>query len=82
MAPEEGHQGIVFPEIFGEELANISAIEIGEPIEIQTGDRTVAKFPLDDGGARQVHMVRHVFLGHVTRFPRRPKSPSEFVLTA
>jgi hypothetical protein len=47
MAPAEGRQGIVFPEILGEERANIPAIEVGEPIAFQTGDRTVTAAPED-----------------------------------
>jgi hypothetical protein len=71
---------VVFGELIGEEIANVSREEIGKRLEFDTGDRPFALLDLYDNRSGDAELFCDLVLRHPTRFACLPDSAAQFDL--
>src|SRR6266700_1741424 len=68
LGTEQGDDGRIRAELLAEEVAQVSAEEDGQLLQLDARDRPVALLNLNDRGTRQTHLLRNRILRHIAGF--------------
>ena len=80
LPPEKRHDRFSLRQVLFQKVLNVSSVEMREPMQLQARHPAATLFHLGNGRTGKLEVVGHLFLSHLARFTRRPKSAGKLAL--